>query len=448
MENKQTLFTTNLFYFIIIFALLFVRTLFNTGIFDHTGEVMLETIWTILNQILIMGFLPLLLYFLSRRKESSTPIADTMAHFQFKRPSIKVIALTFVCGFFLIFVTMGISMLFQVLLTLTGYMPNISETETVYTLPMFLFAFLTTAVLPGICEEITHRGLLLNGYRALGDSRAVVYSAIMFGLMHMNIEQFFYATILGCIIGFVAIKSGSILPAMILHFMNNFMSVLLQYTSYPGGVGDYFNRFTELLFNNNYALFSLIAWIVVSVAVFGLFYIWLLKIIIRENPKLLDNHFPVLFPSDNAQRFTRPNYGYFQNPNAANGQNPYANYGQNPYGQDPFGNPNAANGQNPYGNYGQNPYGQDPFGNPNAANGQNPYANTYTFSAGANSYGYPSRTIRKPLFAEPKRLLYCNNQSQYRPTRLQKLKDQIPMIAMLIIGIGATLVSYLYGFFR
>ena len=85
------------------------------------------------------------------------------------------------------------------------------------------------AVLPAICEETTHRGLLIHGYSMLGIKRAVIYSSLMFGLMHLNINQFFYATILGFLIALSTLMSKSIIPAMIIHFMNNFISTYISF---------------------------------------------------------------------------------------------------------------------------------------------------------------------------------------------------------------------------
>ena len=46
----------------------------------------------------------------------------------------------------------------------------------------------------------------------------------------MNIEQFFYATILGAFMGYLTVLSDSIYPAMVVHFINNFMGVYLTFS--------------------------------------------------------------------------------------------------------------------------------------------------------------------------------------------------------------------------
>jgi membrane protease YdiL (CAAX protease family) len=80
-----------------------------------------------------------------------------------------------------------------------------------------------------VCEEIAHRGMLFNGLSSLGTKNAIIYSSILFGLMHLNISQFFYAAIIGAILAVLTIASGSIIPAMIVHFLNNFINVVISY---------------------------------------------------------------------------------------------------------------------------------------------------------------------------------------------------------------------------
>jgi len=69
------------------------------------------------------------------------------------------------------------------------------------------------------------RGSQKQGYTRYG----LIFSSILFGLMHLNIQQFFYAMVLGCLMGIVVIVADSIYPAMIIHFMNNALSIYFTY---------------------------------------------------------------------------------------------------------------------------------------------------------------------------------------------------------------------------
>jgi sodium transport system permease protein len=87
---------------------------------------------------------------------------------------------------------------------------------------------LLIAVAPAICEELAFRGFILSGLRHLGHKwGAIVLSSVFFGLAHFMLQQSLAAIIIGVVIGYVAVKTGSIFPGMLYHFVHNSSSVLL-----------------------------------------------------------------------------------------------------------------------------------------------------------------------------------------------------------------------------
>lgn len=87
---------------------------------------------------------------------------------------------------------------------------------------------LIMALLPAVCEEATFRGFILSGFRRLGHpARAVVFSALLFGFAHGFLQQTIITFLVGLIVGFVAIRSGSLLPAMVFHLIHNTLAVSL-----------------------------------------------------------------------------------------------------------------------------------------------------------------------------------------------------------------------------
>ena len=60
---------------------------------------------------------------------------------------------------------------------------------------------------------------------------AIVVSSLIFGLIHGNPAQSFFAFILGLVFGWVYYRTGSLLPCMLMHFINNGTSVLLFHLS-------------------------------------------------------------------------------------------------------------------------------------------------------------------------------------------------------------------------
>lgn len=82
--------------------------------------------------------------------------------------------------------------------------------------------FAMFAVLPAICEEFACRGFILSGMRHLGHKwAAIAVAAIFFGLLHQVLQQSIPATIFGLLIGFVAVQSRNILPAILFHATHN-----------------------------------------------------------------------------------------------------------------------------------------------------------------------------------------------------------------------------------
>lgn len=86
-----------------------------------------------------------------------------------------------------------------------------------------LFAFLLGAiVISPIAEEWLFRGLILRGFRArYSESKAVWVSALLFGAFHLNPWQFVLAAPLGAWCAWLAVRSGSLLPGILVHVTAN-----------------------------------------------------------------------------------------------------------------------------------------------------------------------------------------------------------------------------------
>lgn len=82
-------------------------------------------------------------------------------------------------------------------------------------------------VIGPILEETLFRGMILQSLRPWGDWFAIVASAILFGLFHLNLIQAIPAALMGLALGFVAVKCESILPTILMHIFNNSLSMVL-----------------------------------------------------------------------------------------------------------------------------------------------------------------------------------------------------------------------------
>ncbi|MBQ7989977.1 MAG: CPBP family intramembrane metalloprotease [Oscillospiraceae bacterium] len=93
-------------------------------------------------------------------------------------------------------------------------------------LKIFTYAYM--CVLGPIMEELIFRGVLLAGLRKYGNVFAVVMSSVMFGLAHMSFVQCLPAMTVGFVCAVMVIRTGSILPSMFLHIVNNSVSAILM----------------------------------------------------------------------------------------------------------------------------------------------------------------------------------------------------------------------------
>lgn len=86
----------------------------------------------------------------------------------------------------------------------------------------------TTAIVPALCEEFLFRGAILSNLAPYGRGAAILFSSLLFGLMHQNLFQIIYTTVLGVVIGYVYVKTKSIWCCVLIHFFNNGSSVLQE----------------------------------------------------------------------------------------------------------------------------------------------------------------------------------------------------------------------------
>ena len=103
----------------------------------------------------------------------------------------------------------------------------------------FILDTIGTAMVPAFCEEFLFRGLILCSLLPYGKKTAIYGSAVLFGLMHQNPGQIIYTVVLGIILGYIAVETGSIWGGIILHFLNNFVSVVMAAFVYvlPENIG-------------------------------------------------------------------------------------------------------------------------------------------------------------------------------------------------------------------
>ena len=91
------------------------------------------------------------------------------------------------------------------------------------TVSYIIVSVLTTALFTSpFWRNFAFRGVILGSLRRFGDGFAVIISAMLFGITHFYITQIPMAFILGLVMGFIVVKTNSLLPGILIHFFNNF----------------------------------------------------------------------------------------------------------------------------------------------------------------------------------------------------------------------------------
>ena len=100
--------------------------------------------------------------------------------------------------------------------------------------PMLLSA-VSAAVAPALMEELLFREAVFRRLRRFGDGFAVVLSALLFALCHTTVGQMLPAFVSGLFLALFAVRSGSLLTPMLIHFLYNFLVFLAAAWGLYGG---------------------------------------------------------------------------------------------------------------------------------------------------------------------------------------------------------------------
>ncbi len=226
MKKTSLFFDSSLIYFVVIAGFVLLRI--TTNLIDV--GVVGGAICSIIIQLVLMLLVPFFMYKFMRKKKATEVLTD----FNVKKIGLKAVFFAICLGIVVYFLNLAVASFFSVIINATGYDPSFgmsSASGGEYSVMAFISDLILSAMLPGICEEFCHRGMLLNGYKTLGAKKAIILIGLLFGLMHLNIEQFFYASIIGMFLTFLVYVTGSIIPSMIVHFLNNALGLYFSFAS-------------------------------------------------------------------------------------------------------------------------------------------------------------------------------------------------------------------------
>lgn len=108
----------------------------------------------------------------------------------------------------------------------TGYEVTSFDYETKNDAATVLTDVISSVIAAPIAEEMFFRGVVLKQTSRVSARFGIIFSAVMFGLMHGNPYQFVMATVIGLYFGYITVKTDSLIPSIVCHIaINGMMSV-------------------------------------------------------------------------------------------------------------------------------------------------------------------------------------------------------------------------------
>lgn len=279
-------------------------------IIDFKNSVIEELFSATIIQLVILFSLPVLLFTLL----SKQTFKQTFKEFSFKKIKPISILYSIIIGICACVLVNFISTLFYSIITALGA-ESLSGGQAVdpsqYSIGMFFLVVLTSCIMPGVCEELAHRGMLLGAYKKYGVVFAVTITSVLFGLMHMNIYQCFYAFAVGLLFAYVCVYTKSIWPGIIMHFMNNFLNTLWDFSYYNNWLGGgLYGWRNYIAYNYGGDIYYFVNVIVTIVAFMGLVY-FVYKLIRKERLNDLLKNVPANIQEQYEQAKQNPALEFF-----------------------------------------------------------------------------------------------------------------------------------------
>lgn len=210
-------------------------------------EVFWDTAWGTLLQTVYMdiAFVIIFVWYYKRLNKQHL----------FQKPSTKTLKYVSVCvviGVVTLFLLSGILNYFQLFVKKLGIAPpdlpyNIKSTKN------YIISLVSLALLPAVCEELLFRGVIVNALKHKGHWFAIIFSSIMFAIFHFSPHQLLYPICFGLILGIVYLKTHNIIFPILLHFINNALSLSIQYFS---------NSSTDFTHSTSMLIYTIITFII------------------------------------------------------------------------------------------------------------------------------------------------------------------------------------------
>lgn len=143
-------------------------------------------------------------------------------------------------------------------------LPNLLE-DTFMDMSHSFWGIVSIALVAPVLEECLFRGAIEGHLLTLWKGRpwaAIVVSGLIFGIVHLNPAQMLYASLIGIVLGWLRWRTGSVVPGIIGHILNNSLAVVfMRLYGADGSFEESFGETSELWFAIAYAVILIVSFV-------------------------------------------------------------------------------------------------------------------------------------------------------------------------------------------
>ncbi len=223
-EAKKSLGRSSRFIAAILILYLFLTNFFVLCFQTSLSGGVLETVVTLLQYLLVYPALIILANIGCKHK----------THTFFRKPQASKFYIFKWCviGLGLTYAVSVVSNIFFAYVQMFGVNVNDLSQPIPNTPGSLILYFFTVVIGAPLFEELLFRGVFLTHHLKYGCWHAIIVSGILFGLVHQNHQQMFFAAALGILFGYIDVKAGSIIPSIIAHVTVNLYSFIMTFFLY------------------------------------------------------------------------------------------------------------------------------------------------------------------------------------------------------------------------
>ncbi|MFQ6724294.1 MAG: type II CAAX prenyl endopeptidase Rce1 family protein [Clostridia bacterium] len=229
-----------------------------------------DTAYGYLLQAIFMNIAFVLVFIWCYKKRDMKPVLT--------KPNKSTTKYMYICialGIASLFLLSGVLNYFQLFVNKLGYDSSTLSYE-LNSPAKYLISLVSLALIPAICEELLFRGILTTALKEKGQIFAIVVSSIMFSIFHFSPSQLIYPICFGLILSIVYLRTKNIIFPILLHFINNALTISIQYFSEP--------TTTTFIHSNSMLIYTIITFGIWVTAIYYLF-----KDFVKHNLKPASN---------------------------------------------------------------------------------------------------------------------------------------------------------------